>query len=222
MKKIILTILCFILFTGCFGDRLQPIRALGRSENIDKKTEASILYQEAIKTMMEAYNSSFGINKDIGTRLMNTGGFEKAIEHFKIAASIKNNDRIIYHNIGICYINLYKINKNDEYLTLARNNYEIALNLAPDTKGLLYDYAQLLIFGYEDYTKAIEVLNHYVYKLGALDKDGYFLLGRSYYAVGEFDKAYSVFSDIYQFEKKLSDDEKVKLTEFLAASSKKE
>lgn len=220
MKKILLTVISMLLFTSCMGDRLQPIRSLARSNNLDKKSEASLLYQDAIKTMMEAYNSLYGLNKDLGTRLMNKGSFEKAIEHFKIAASVKNNDRILYHNIGICYVNLYKINKNPAFLNEARNYYEISLNISPDTAGLLYDYAQLLIFGFEDYEKAIEVLNHYLYNLNVKDKDGYFLLGRSYYAVGDSKKALNVFTEIYQFEKQLSGEEKEKLAEFIHITSR--
>lgn len=219
MKKYLILLFTVIFLASCSGDRLLPIRRLARSENLDKKTEASLLYKDAIKTLIEAYSSSAGLNKDIGTRLMNMGAFEKAVEHFKIAASIKNNDKVIYHNLGICYVNLYKIQKNSELLSMAEDNYKIALNLAPDSKGTLYDYAQLLVFGTENYSKAIEVLNHYLYDLGTKDKDGYFLLGRSYYAIGENDKAFTVFNSIYEFEKTLTAAEKEKLGEFIALTS---
>lgn len=218
-SKFFLFVATVFLLTSCFGDRLQPIRALGRSEKIEDKTEASLLYQDAIKTLIEAYSSSVGLNKDLAQRLMNLGYFEKAIEHLKIVQSIKPDDSSVYHDLAICLVSLYKIDNKFERLQEAEENYQIALNLAPHSKSLLYDYAQLLVFGTEDYAKAVEVLTTFVYTLGVPDKNGYFLLARVYYMLGDYAASHKVYGEIYQFTKELSEDERSKLEEFMQQTS---
>lgn len=219
MKKTIFFLFISILITSCYSDRLQPIRALARSSDLDKKEEASQLYKEAIRTLVNAYSSSAGLNKTIGKQLTTSGFFEKALEHLQTAREIKNTDEEIYHYIAICYVNLYKIDKSPEKLSLAKENYQYALNLSPNSRGILYDYAQLLVFGTQEYSLAIETLNHYLYDLNTEDKNGYFLLGRSLFAIGEYNKAYQVFTSIYQFEKNLTTEEKETLQEFITETA---
>ena len=128
---------------------------------------------------------------------------------------LKNNDSSAYYWLGIAYVNLYKIEKNQEYLTSADKNYNIALNLTPENKEYLYAYAQLLFYGFEDYYKAIEVLTNLIINLQADVKENYFLLARAYYMVGDYKNAYQTYNEIYKFQKKLTKQEKEKLEEFI-------
>ena len=219
MKKIFnfifITSLTMIMFS-CSTDKLKPIRSLARSQNLEKKENAANLYKEAISTLVNAYSSSAGLNKNIGKQLLVKGAFEKALFHLEQSCEIVNNDFETYHYIAICHVNLYKINRNKEHLLKAN-----ALNISPDRAGVLYDYAQLLVFGTEEYQEAVKILNHYIYDLKTPDKNGYFLLGRSLFLLGEYGKAYEVYSAIYQFEKNLTAEEKTSLEGFIAETLNK-
>ena len=206
---------------SCSPDRLKPIRKLARSQNLEKKEEAALLYKEAVSTLVNAYSSSAGLNKTIGKQLLIKGAYEKALEHLEQSRDIINNDFETYHCIAICHVNLYKINRNKEHLIKAKENYKYALNISPDRPGVLYDYAQLLVFGTEEYQEAVNILTHYIYKLKTQDKNGYFLLGRSLFLLGEYDKAYEVYSSIYNFEKELTAEEKTSLDGFIAETLNK-
>lgn len=221
LSKLILFTLLSSVVISCSPDRLKPIRKLARSQNLEKKEEAALLYKEAVSTLVNAYSSSAGLNKTIGKQLLIKGAYEKALEHLKQSRDIINNDFETYHCIAICHVNLYKINRNKEHLIKAKENYKYALNISPDRPGVLYDYAQLLVFGTEEYQEAVNILTHYIYKLKTQDKNGYFLLGRSLFLLGEYDKAYEVYSSIYNFEKELTAEEKTSLDGFIAETLNK-
>ncbi len=231
MKNIIFAVLIITLLS-CSSDPLFEIKKMAKNRtlkdtnseaDVNRKISASMEYKKAIDTMVDAYSSYYGVNKDIGKRLLNLGSFKKAAEHFEMAIAVRNNDPSLYHDLAVSYVNLYKIESKQEYLTLAKENYKIALNINDKNKTYLYDYAQLLVFGTGEYPEAIKILNDYVYKknasnetvLNSHDINGHFLLGRAYYMNGEYDKAYRTYTEIYQFEKNLSEDQKGKLTEFL-------
>ena len=220
LKLILFTLLSSVVIS-CSPDRLKPIRKLARSQNLEKKEEAALLYKEAVSTLVNAYSSSAGLNKTIGKQLLIKGAYEKALEHLEQSRDIINNDFETYHCIAICHVNLYKINRNKEHLIKAKENYKYALNISPDRPGVLYDYAQLLVFGTEEYQEAVNILTHYIYKLKTQDKNGYFLLGRSLFLLGEYDKAYEVYSSIYNFEKELTAEEKTSLDGFIAETLNK-
>lgn len=221
LSKLILFTLLSSVVISCSPDRLKPIRKLARSQNLEKKEEAALLYKEAVSTLVNAYSSSAGLNKTIGKQLLIKGAYEKALEHLEQSRDIINNDFETYHCIAICHVNLYKINRNKEHLIKAEENYKYALNISPDRPGVLYDYAQLLVFGTEEYQEAVNILTHYIYKLKTQDKNGYFLLGRSLFLLGEYDKAYEVYSSIYNFEKELTAEEKTSLDGFIAETLNK-
>ena len=221
LSKLILFTLLSSVVISCSPDRLKPIRKLARSQKLEKKEEAALLYKEAVSTLVNAYSSSAGLNKTIGKQLLIKGAYEKALEHLEQSRDIINNDFETYHCIAICHVNLYKINRNKEHLIKAKENYKYALNISPDRPGVLYDYAQLLVFGTEEYQEAVNILTHYIYKLKTQDKNGYFLLGRSLFLLGEYDKAYEVYSSIYNFEKELIAEEKTSLDGFIAETLNK-
>lgn len=221
LSKLILFTLLSSVVISCSPDRLKPIRKLARSQNLEKKEEAALLYKEAVSILVNAYSSSAGLNKTIGKQLLIKGAYEKALEHLEQSRDIINNDFETYHCIAICHVNLYKINRNKEHLIKAKENYKYALNISPDRPGVLYDYAQLLVFGTEEYQEAVNILTHYIYKLKTQDKNGYFLLGRSLFLLGEYDKAYEVYSSIYNFEKELTAEEKTSLDGFIAETLNK-
>ena len=103
----------------------------------------------------------------------------------------------------------------------AKENYQFALNISPDRPSVLYDYAQLLVFGTKEYQEAVKILTHYLYQLKTSDKNGYFLLGRSLFMLGEYEKAYEVYSSIYDFEKELTAEEKTSLEGFINETLKR-
>ncbi len=224
MKKItkfVLFTLAVIFVTSCSADRLRPIRALARSQNLDKKEEAAQLYKEAVSTLVSAYSSSAGLNKTIGKQLIFKGAYEKALFHLEQSRDIVNNDFETYYYIAVVHVNLYKINRNKEHLLKAKENYQFALNISPDRPSVLYDYAQLLVFGTKEYQEAVKILTHYLYQLKTSDKNGYFLLGRSLFMLGEYEKAYEVYSSIYDFEKELTAEEKTSLEGFINETLKR-
>lgn len=216
MKRCLLMLCIVISLLSCNRDRLAPIRALSRSAQLSEKQQAADDYKEAIRLLVNAYQSSGSLNKAVGIQLAKSSSFEKGLEHLTIAKEILSRDEQVYQYIAICHVNLYKVNKDINHLTLAKENYQYALNINPNAGSVLYDYSQLLIFGLEDYTTAVQVLSHYLYTVGIKDKDGYFLLGRAYYMLGEYNKAYQAFTTIYDYEDELSDEEKSQLEEFIS------
>lgn len=216
MKHYIFILVGIFLLTSCFNyDPLFPIRRLSRNEDLSKKEEASNYYKQAIDVMVDAYSSYGGLNRDIGIKLVSRQEYKMAIKHLEISVEIKNNDSSSYYWLGICYVNLYKIEKEREYLDKADTYYNIALNLTPTNKEYLYAYAQLQFYGFENYDKTIEILNNLIFSLNADIKENYFLLARAYYMIGDFKNAYQVYSEIYKFKKIMSKVELEKLEEFI-------
>lgn len=218
MKKYMLLLAVFFLTISCFNDPLAGIKRLARSSDIEKKKQAGREYEEAINTLVQAYSSYAGVNKDVGRRLMLENHHKPALEHLKKAVEIRNNDAELYYWIGVCYANLSRIENDAGYRLDAKYYYEIALNLTPTNKAFLYSYAHLLVFGLEDYVKAEEILYKYVYELHTQDIEGYMLLGRTYYMLGfnsqsrnlereYFNKAYNVYQKIHEKKKNLTDDQ---------------
>lgn len=231
MKKYILLMCTMLLTTGCFYDPLSGVKRLARSKSLEKKQKASREYKKAINTLVQAYASYAGVNKDVGRQLMLENYHKPALDHLKAAVEIKSNDADLYYWIGVCYANLSGIEKNESYKLEAKYNYEIAINLTPNNKSYLYSYAQLLIFGTEEYTKAEKVLLDYMkivrkQKQKMTDLDALLLLGRTYYMLGftsdssklkkeYYGKAYATFQDVYEKKKNLTKDQVQKLEEFI-------
>ncbi|MCK4796294.1 MAG: hypothetical protein KAT05_02870, partial [Spirochaetes bacterium] len=159
------------------------------------------------------------LNKAVGEKLMFQKNYRNAIKHLEIARDIRNEDANVYHWIGVCYVNLYKIEGKDSYLTESEKNYKIALKIVPDHMDVLYSYAHLLAYGKKDYHKAVEILNKYIYEINPIhqtpDPNAYFLLARVYYMLGDFQNAYNTYNEIYRYKKKLTKEEKEKLDEFI-------
>lgn len=219
MKKRHFILFITTLIFSCYGtDPLFQIRRLARSEDLTKKEEASIYYKQAIDTLVNAYSSLGGLNKDVGRRLMMSGEYLPAIKHLEIARDIRNNDSTIYYWLALCYVNLYKIEKDNKYFDLIEKNYEISLNITPNNKEVLYGYAQFLIFGKEDYLKAIDILKHLIVQLKNNSMpDAYFLLGRAYYMIEDYEEALKTYETLRTFEKNLTKEQKDKLEEFIMA-----
>ena len=224
MKKGLILIIVFILiFTSCL--RRDPLARIKRLTKIDieKKQKESREYKEAIDTIVEAYRSMGGLNKSIGEYLMINKSYKEAIKHLEIAKQIRNEDANIYFWIGVCNVNLYKIEGNEDYLSEAEKNYEIALKIMPEHLDILYGYAHLLVYGKNDYKRAEVVLKKYI-ELKQIrskpDPNAYFLLGRVYYLMGDYYNAYETFDRILKFKKDLSDEQKDKLDEFIMETAR--
>ncbi len=219
MKKICFSLFLFISFIlfSCYSpDPLFQIRRLAHSEDLAKKQEASLYYRQAIDTLVNAYSSLGGINKEIGQRLMMSREYLPAIKHLEIARDIRNNDSTIYYWLAVCYVNLYKIEKDPKYFELIEKNYTISLNLTPNNKEVLYSYAQFLVFGKEDYLTAIDVLKKLIIELKNNPMpDAYFLLGRAYYMIEDYENSLKTYETIYTFQKILTKEQKEKLEEFI-------
>ena len=106
---------------------------------------------------------------------------------------------------------------------LAEKHYEIALRIMPEHLDILYSYAHLLVYGKSEYKKAEEILKKYI-QLGPIklkpDPKAYFLLGRVYYLMKDFENAYKTYNKILDFKKNLTKEEKEKLDEFIMESAR--
>lgn len=224
MKKyFILIIILILLITGCL--RRDPLARIKRLTKVDiqKKEKQSKEYKEAIDTIVDAYRSLGGLNKSIGEYLMINKSYKEAIKHLEIAKDIRNEDATIYYWLGVCNVNLYKIEGLKEYLSEAEKNYKIALKIMPDHLDILYGYAHLLVYGKNDYAEAEKVLKKYI-ELEPVrskpDPKAYFLLGRVYYLMEDYEKAYETYNKILKFKKDLTNKEKNKLDEFIMESAR--
>jgi tetratricopeptide (TPR) repeat protein len=254
MKKNILLFFGVILvLTGCINkDPLYDIRRMTRyiaqdpknkeefEKELDNKKKASQQYKQAIDVMVNAYISYGSLNKDIGKRLIVYGDYMDAVKHFEASSQVRNQDSEVYYYIGLCYVNLYKTLGAEEYLDKAGRNYEIAYNLSPYNKDILYGYAHFLVYGKPDYQKAIELLKKYIYESNQVKSDNpkvqkfvknkkikptndpkaFFLLGRVYYMIEDYENAYKIFNEMYDFKNLLTSDEKEALDEFIITTKK--
>lgn len=218
-KRIFMLSMIVLLFSCIYKDPLGEIRRLARSSDINTKLEASKDYKLAIDTLVKAYASLGGLNKQVGEKLMFQKNYKGAIKHLEVAKDIRNEDANVYFWLGVCYINLYKIENDRGHLIKAEDNYKTAMRLKPNQMDLLYSYAHLLVYGNKDYNKAKELLIKYIYELNpgfkTPDPKAYFLLGRIYYELGDFIKAYDTYNEIYRFKKQLTKEEKDSLEDFI-------
>ncbi|MBN2546033.1 MAG: hypothetical protein JXB50_09570 [Spirochaetes bacterium] len=240
MKKIFILLALSFLLAGCdyIGDPLFPIKRMARSNKIDKKAEAGLYYDKAVKILTDAYKLNASLNKDVGKKLMFQGNFSNALKHLEIARDMKSEDSDIYYWMGICYVNLYKINKSslnlnitqeerdkiEFYLTEAEKNYLASINLAPSFKEVYYSYAHLLVYAKVDYEKAKVILHKYLYeinpKMDVPDVKAMFLLGHVYYALEDYKSAYETYDRIYQFKKSLDKSDLLKLDQYIQDTGK--
>lgn len=237
MKKIKLIIFLIIIIfsSSCIKkDPLLEIKRMARSsmkkkpeEQIADKKAAVKQYELAIDTLVNAYINMGSLNKEVGERLMFRKDYNDAIKHLEIAKDIRNDDAEIYHWLGVCNVNLYKVGNNMDNLLKAEEYYETALRISPNYKEAMYSYSHLLFYGKQDYEKAIEILKKYIFettekqiknkkeKIQSTDPKAYFLLARAYYTIGEYKKAYEIYTEIENIKKYLTKDEKEKLKEFI-------
>jgi len=244
MKKFFIILAIPLLFVNCyFNDPLLPIKRMARDFNEKKqdfknKEKAGMLYEEAIKILTDAYRFDASLNKDVGRRLMFQTNYINAIKHLEIARDIKNEDADIYYWLGICYVNLYKINKEsinvkisqeerdkiELYLTEAEKNYLVAINLTPSYKEVYYSYAHLLVYAKEDYEKGKTILHKYLYEINTKmeipDVKALFLLGHVYFALDDYKNAYETYDKIYQFKKNLDKSDLSKLDQYIRETGK--
>lgn len=217
MKKLLPIIITAFLLSACNSDPLWGIRRIARSEDLEKKKEAAQYYKRAVDTLIDAYASQAGLNKDIGRRLLYNKDpqYKNAIKHLTIAKETMNSDAEIYYMLGVAHANLFRIEQLPDDLFTAKGHYETALRLAPNGKDYLYAYSQLLVFGTQDYTAAIKVLEKYLYELNTPDHNGYFLLGRCHYMLDNDAKAYEIFNDALKYKDNMTKKELDALYDFI-------
>jgi len=225
MKVIFIVVFIPILLLSCVsGDPLQGVRRLvnssvrtfGKEDDLKKKIASAEYYKLAVNTMVEAYSSYSGINKDVALQLMNKKDYNNAVKHFEIALQSRITDSDIYYKLGICYAHIYRIERDNSFLTLAEENYKKALSIAPTNKDILYGYAHLLYYLKSDNTSAISVLQTIVQLTTSIPfPDAYFLLGRIYYENENYSEALKIYLDLLTINSKLNKEQKNKLEEFI-------
>ena len=220
-KLYILSIVFFLtVFTGCSKDPLFPIRRLARSKDIEQKMEASNEYKQVITILRDAYMNNAGLCKDIGRALMMNHQYDNALIYFEEAVKTRTTDSTLYYWMAICYVNKYKVDHGAANRALVYENYEKSLNLIDNNKEVLYAFAQFLVFGDNNYERAIEVLQKNIELLGTyFVADTYFLLGRAYYMQGLYDMAYSTYNQMLSFKDKMSKQEYNRVLEFIDQTS---
>lgn len=118
------------------------------------------------------------VNKALGESSMELKEFEKAIYYFNEVEKSSNLDkqglkiRVIYSNLGVCYLHLNQFSKAEEYLLKSKNLLEKENN----TNSLFSLYTNIANLYYEQYK----------------DKQ----------AISYFEKAYSLSKQIKDFENK--------------------
>lgn len=215
-KRLYFIILVLLVLTSCNKDPLFEIKRLARSNDIDKKMEASSEYNVVIKTLTDAYMHKAGLDKDIGRALMMDRQFDNALTFFNQAVQTRTTDSTLYYWMAICYVNKFKVERDPQNRLFVYENYEKSLNIMPNNREVLYEFAQFLVFGAQDYQKAIEVLQKEIDLLkGYFLADPYFLLGRAYYLQGQYDMAYSTYNQMLAFKDKMKSEEYNRVLEFI-------
>ncbi len=217
MKKLAFLMIVFCVgLVGCKQDPLIPIRRLARSDDLAKKMEASRDYQQVINVLRDAYKSNAGLCKDIGRALMMDRQFENALEYFQESVKTRSTDSTLYYWMAVCYVNRFKVDRSPATMATVHEYYEKSLNLMPNNKEVLYEFAQFLVFGAENYPRAIEVLQQNLTLLGSnFSADTYFLLGRAYYLSGEYDAALRIYHQILDNKTSLSKEQISRAEEFI-------
>lgn len=182
--------------------------------------EASNEYKQVISILRDAYMNNAGLCKDIGRALMMDRQFDNALIYFEEAVKTRTTDSTLYYWMAICYVNKFKVDHSAANRALVYENYEKSLNLIDNNKEVLYAFAQFLVFGDNNYERAIEVLQKNIELLGTyFVADTYFLLGRAYYMQGLYDMAYSTYNQMLSFKDKMSKAEYNRVLEFIEQTS---
>ena len=221
MKKtalLILCIFCITCFTGCKKSGKDILQK--RIEDMEKSSGKPMSEEEIKAAIDQYYNDIEEIQqktmqtaiwyKMLGTRMLTKKEYGTALQYFQKALEITPDNAVLYFYTGECaaflgnaamdYEATGNLSKRKYYYDLAEDAYLHALSI--DDK---YVYARLgigILYSYqmEDNQAAIP----YLEKLLTIDKkniDAMFVLARSYYITGHYDKAVEYYDKIIDISK---------------------
>jgi tetratricopeptide (TPR) repeat protein len=192
-----------VLFLGVckMDDPLWQVKRLARSEERGDQLAAEKQFEQVVDLLMESYNHQGQLSKRLGIALIAESKFELAISHLEKARELETVDAEVHYNLAVCYVAMYKRDQDKGWIARADEAYRLAVldntePTGPLYRQSLYGYAHLLVYGKEQYEEALPLLKKYLITLGTRDPKGWFLLGRVYYLLGDYDEALNTYTDL--------------------------
>lgn len=213
MKKVGLLILLFTscLFVSCNVNTKQ-IRRMQQLETgvvnpttIDELENAIKTYQKRIEDVLNA-DIRIGIwYKILGTRYMDNGMYDKALENFRTAIEYFPTNQNLFYFVGVCAGYMAKssldfaltgtaVEKN-HYYNLSESAYKRAIELEPRYERALYGLSVLYVFELNKPSEAIPLLET-IMDIEKRNLDAMMILARAYYMTQDYDKAIAFYDKI--------------------------
>jgi tetratricopeptide (TPR) repeat protein len=200
-----------ILYSSCGPNTNQIRRMQMIEEGVDSPTtieelkDAISKFQNRVEDIVNA-DIRIGIwYKILGTRYLDNKMYGKALEAFRSATEYYPNNQNLYYFIGLCSGYMAKSSLDYElagtnferrrFYDLAESAYLRAIELEPRYVRALYGLSVLYIFELNRTEEAIPHLE-LVNEIESRNGDAQMLLARSYYTVGQFDKAVAMYDRV--------------------------
>lgn len=206
-----ISMLTLIVFVSC-GPNTNQIRRMQTLETgvsspttIEELEDGIKKYQYRIEDVL---NSDIRVGiwyKILATRYLDNKMYAKALENFRIAAQYYPDNQNLYYYVGLCAGYMaksaldYELTGTDRekqaYLRLSESAYRRAIELEPRYVRALYGLAVLYVFELDEPFKAIPLLETAI-DVEKRNTDAMFILARSYFSVGRFEEAVSMYDRI--------------------------
>jgi tetratricopeptide (TPR) repeat protein len=133
-------------------------------------TQAEKDYQLAIAARPQEY-SIYQLYGDfllsISAPSSDTIMLQRAIDNYQEVIRLNNNYPSTYHNLGLAYLQMYRLTKKPLYGELAKKAYQLSVDKAPNNPRYPYEYARILHSDFNDPAAAIALLKQAI----AIDPD---------------------------------------------------
>lgn len=127
---------------------------------INARPQEYIIYQNYADFLLKvaATNTDFNILKNYYTQ---------AVNNYNHSIQLNNNYASTYHNLGLAYLQLFRLTKDKAYLDLSAQAYQSSVDRAPNNPRYPYEYARKLHSDWNDPEGSIKLLK----KAIAIDPD---------------------------------------------------
>jgi tetratricopeptide (TPR) repeat protein len=182
--------------------------------DIGKYHDIITLCQNANFVQMDFETDMWNI---LGLAYWKTGDLEKAQETYKKAISIDDENPFLFNNIGNVYFSLFHKTKKSNFLEIAIQSFEKALELDPNNSQAYFGLGTACLAAH-DLDKAIDYWEQ-AYKISPSHASTAYNLSRAYYTRGDKQKTLALLQKyLKNYFHLLSPENKKKFNELIQKS----
>lgn len=91
-------------------------------------------------------------------RIYKENFLKHAVQNYQQAILLNSNYPSTYHNLGLAYLELFRLTKKVPYANLSRQSYQRAIEKSPNNPRYLYEFARKLHSDWNDRVGAVKLL----------------------------------------------------------------